>query len=87
MDWGRDGGSAGGSEGVVSGVGGGCGGGGGGRLGVSSSMGGNGGEWDAGDGTVALRHLQNLAAQLPYGSWQVRKEGFCFAIVVVALRF
>lgn len=43
--------------------------------GVSSAGGGgNSGEWDAGDGTVALRHLQNLAAQLPYGAWQVRVE-------------
>lgn len=36
----------------------------------ASSEGGASGEWDAGDGTVALRHLQNLAAQLPYNAWQ-----------------
>lgn len=28
------------------------------------------GEWDAGDGTVAMKHLQNLAAQLPHEAWQ-----------------
>lgn len=35
------------------------------------AKGGGGVEWDAVDGTVGLRHLQNLAAQLPYGAWQV----------------
>ncbi|CAN0260736.1 unnamed protein product, partial [Ectocarpus sp. 12 AP-2014] len=29
------------------------------------------GEWDAEGGTVALRHLQKLAVQLPHKSWEV----------------
>ena len=71
-DWGRPSGAgAGGVEGVGAGTG--ARGLDGGKPARGSSTGSEGGEeeWDAGDGTVALRHLQNLAAQLPYSAWQV----------------
>lgn len=76
MEWGRPAGAgageAGGGVGVTArGLDGARSGGGGNVGGGSSSEEAGNEEWDAGDGTVALRHLQNLAAQLPYSAWQV----------------
>lgn len=76
MDWGRPAGAGGGEAGVgvgitARGLDGARVGGGGNVGGGSSSEDASNEEWDAGDGTVALRHLQNLAAQLPYSAWQV----------------
>lgn len=66
VDWGRQRGVAG--RAVEAGAG-------GAGASVMTSPSAHGGEWDVGDGTVALRHLQNLVVQLPYKPWQVRNEG------------
>ncbi|CAM9983350.1 unnamed protein product [Ectocarpus sp. 6 AP-2014] len=65
LGWGRQRGGGGGGGGPVE-----AGGAGGGSVLVSSSPSAA-GEWDAEGGTVALRHLQKLAVQLPHKSWQV----------------
>lgn len=74
MEWGRPAGTGGGEAGggvTARGLDGARSGGGGNVGGGSSSEEAGNEEWDAGDGTVALRHLQNLATQLPYSAWQV----------------
>ena len=75
VDWGRQRG-AGGSGPVEAGAG-------GAGAGGAVSPSAHGGEWDVGDGTVALRHLQNLAVQLPYKSWQVRRDADISSVVGV----